>query len=81
MEPLEKIKQQVKTLYETAPEIHMDVALSRPRLTLQNAAATITGVYPHIFQITESSSGAPKSHTLQYTDILIGSIKIVELEK
>ncbi len=76
MEPLEKIKTRISELYKTNPEIVMDVALSRPRLTLQNAEATITGVYPHIFQITENSSGAPKSHTLQYADILIGSIVI-----
>jgi len=38
----------------------------------------IKGVYPHIFQIEERSSGSTKCHTLQYTDVLLHHIEIVE---
>lgn len=76
---LEEIRAQIKHLYQTNPIIHMDVSLVSPRLSLHNAEAKITGVYPHIFQIEEYSSGFPKRHTLQYTDVLIKQITILEL--
>ncbi len=78
MTPLEKIKGRIEELYKSAPDIRMDVTLSRPRLNLRDAAATITAVYPHTFQIKEAESGKP--HILQYTDILIGSIVIKEFD-
>ncbi len=75
------IREQIKHLFENAPEIHMNVELSRPRLSLQNAPAKILGVYPHIFQIEECSNGVAKRHILQYSDILTRRIIIMELEK
>ncbi len=79
MNSLEAIREQIKKLYSENPEIHLNVSLKRPRIQLENTTATIKGVYPHIFQIEENTSGKPKQHTLQYTDILIGNIDILEL--
>ncbi len=58
----------------------MDVSLSRPRLVLKDAPAKILGVYPHIFQIEECSTGKIRRHILQYSDILTRQIIIAELE-
>lgn len=79
MSTLETIREQIKHLYETNPEIHMNVTLDNPRTVLKNTPATITGVYPYIFRIEESTSGKKKMHTLQYSDILIKKIVILEL--
>ncbi len=76
---IEIIAAKVKALAETNPTIHMNVILTSPRITLENVQAKIVGVYPHIFQIEETSSGSVKRHTLQYTDILIGNVTIAEL--
>ncbi len=77
----EKLKKQIKELYETNPVIHVDVALSRPKFLIKNAEVRIKGVYPHIFQVEENANGLVKCHTIQYTDLLIGSIVIAEIEK
>ncbi|MBP3692397.1 MAG: hypothetical protein J6I80_04040 [Clostridia bacterium] len=79
---LESIKADIKRLFESDPNIHIDVALTHPRFELEGDPVVIKGVYPHVFRIEESSSSAqPKCHTLQYADVLIGRIKILELSK
>lgn len=79
---LESIKADIKRLFDENPNIHIDVALSHPRLELENDPVVIKGVYPNVFRIEEnSSSTSPKCHTLQYADVLIGRIRILELNK
>ncbi|HIZ56697.1 MAG TPA: hypothetical protein H9671_10995 [Firmicutes bacterium] len=80
MSSLDLIKTKIKTLYETNPQIHVNISISHPKLNLQNDPATITGVYRNVFRIEEYSSGSPKYHTLQYTDIFTKQIEIVELK-
>ncbi len=74
------IKQKIEKLYHTNPHIHMDVYSSRPKVLLKGEPATIVGIYPHVFQIEESSSGTKKCHTLQYIDIITKNIVIYELQ-
>ncbi len=80
METVEQIKTKLRELYLTAPNIHMDVNLTRPRLQLSDAEAKIIGVFRNIFQIEEHSMGVARRHDLQYTEILIGRIVIKELK-
>ena len=79
MTTLQIIKDGIKMLYETAPAVHISVNMTRPRLVIEDSPAVITGVYPNIFRIEERGSGYPRSHSLQYTDVLIGHIRISEL--
>jgi len=81
MTSLDIIRDNIKKLYETNPNIHIDVAITSPKVNLKNQPVVIKGVYPHIFQIEETSSGSPKCHTLQYADVLLHHIDILELEK
>ncbi len=81
MASLELVRAQIRRLYQSNPEIHLDVSLKNPKIILENTTATITGVYSHIFQIEESTSGRPQQHILQYADVLTHSIVIHELEK
>ena len=81
MTTLDIIKSKIQKLYATNPNIHINVTLTRPKVNLKNEPVVIEGVYPHIFQIKEKSSGSPKTHTLQYTDVLLQHIEILELEK
>lgn len=78
MSSIEAIKAKIQNLYETNPQININVTLSRPKINLKNEPVTIKGVYPHIFRIEENSSGRPIIHTLQYSDILIGYIEILD---
>ncbi len=81
MSALDLIKSQIKALYETNPNIHINISLSHPRLSFTNDPVVIKGVYPHVFRIEETSSGVPKCHTLQYTDVLTGQVSIEEMKK
>ena len=56
-----------------------NVSLRQPKLRLSNVPVKITGVYRHIFQIEEVSSGPPKRHALQYTDVLTHDIELLDL--
>lgn len=80
MNSIESIRSRIKRLYETDPHIHVNVKLSHPRINAENRPVEIKGVYPHIFRIEERDSGHLRTHSIQYTDVLIGSISILELE-
>lgn len=79
MTHLDEIKCKLNELYHTQPNIHINVSISHPKVSLQNEAVVIKGIYSHIFQIEEFSSGFPKRRTIQYNDILTKNIEIVEL--
>ncbi len=79
MHTIEHIKGQIQKLYQTNPHIHMDITLKKPKLTLISTEATLTGVFPNIFQIEECTTGRKRLHTLRYTDVMIGSVVIKEL--
>lgn len=79
MNALDSIRSKILKLYKTNPNIHINAALTNSKAVLKNEPVVIKGVYPHIFQIEERSSGAPKTHTLQYSDILINRIEILEM--
>ena len=80
MNTLDTIRAKLQRLYNTDPHIRINVALTNPKINLKNEQVTIIGIYTHIFQIEERSSGSPKKHTLQYSDILIGHIEILDME-
>ncbi|MBR1534621.1 MAG: hypothetical protein IJ639_09655 [Ruminococcus sp.] len=78
MTKLEIIKSRVNYLYTHSPRVRMNVKLMHPKIELQNDLVEIKGVYKNVFRIEEYSTGTPKCHTLQYTDILTGQFQIVE---
>ena len=79
MTTFDVIKSKLKTLYESNPNIHMNVSISRPKLCLKNEPVILKGVYSHIFQIEEHSCGFPKYHTVQYAEVMTKEIEILEL--
>jgi len=79
MTSLDIIKHKIQRIYKTNPNIHINIALTNPKVNLNGEPAVIKGVYSHIFQIEEYSTGSLKRHTLQYTDVLSHHIEIAEL--
>lgn len=79
MASLDEIKKRINCLYHTNAEIHISVSMTRPKVSVDNDTVVIKGVYPHIFQIEECSSGMPRLRTIRYADILTKNIKINEL--
>lgn len=80
MNALDSIRSKILKLYKANPNIHINAALTNSKAVLKNEPVVIKEVYPHIFQIEERSSGAPKTHTLQYSDVLINHIEILEMK-
>lgn len=81
MNALDAIRYQIQKLYTANPNIHINVAVTSPKVILKNEPVRIKSIYPHIFQIEEQSSGAKKTYTLQYSDILLHFVEIIELNK
>lgn len=80
MSVLETIKDNIRLLYETDPDIHVNVVIKSPRrMKLINLPVTIKGVYPHMFQIEERSGRIPRLFTHLYTDVITKDIEILEL--
>lgn len=80
MDMLNYIKAGIKTLYEKHPDVHINIKMTRPTLTLLNEPVTIIGVYRHLFQIQEHSSGFERKYTIPYNDVLTNQIEILELK-
>ena len=76
---LEQIRQRISECYRSNPNIRINVSLRQPRLHLNNVPVKITGVYRHIFQVEETSSGQPKRHALQYADVLTPDSELLDL--
>lgn len=60
-------------------EIYELEQIRQPKLHLRDVPVKITGVYRHIFQVEETSSGQPKHHALQYADVLTHDIELLNI--
>ena len=76
---LQQIRQCISERYRSDPNIRINVSLRQPRLHSNNVPVKITGVYRHIFQVEEDSSGQSKRHALQYADVLTHDIELLDL--
>lgn len=76
---LQQIRQRISERYLSDPNLRINVSLRQPRLHLDDVPVRITGVYRHIFQVEEDSSGQPKRHALQYADVLTHDIELLNL--
>ena len=76
---VQQIRQRISERYRSDPNIRINVSLRQPRLHLRDVPVKITGVYRHIFQVEETSSGQPKRHALQYADVLTHDIELLDI--
>lgn len=76
---LEQIQRRISERYRNDPNIRVNVSLRQPKLHLNNVPVRIAGVYRHIFQVKEDSSGKPKRHALQYADVLAHDIELLNI--
>lgn len=76
---LQQIRQRISERYRSDPNIRINVSLRQLRLHLNNVPVKITGVYRHIFQVEEDSSGQSKRHALQYADVLTHDIELLNI--
>lgn len=77
---IDAIRNDIRNLFETNPNIHVNVTMRHPKVSVQNGSAVIKGVYPNTFQLEETESGYAQRHSVQYNDVLIGRVEILELQ-
>lgn len=77
MSDLSILKQTIKDLFHTNPNIHVNVSISRPKISLENQEAKIISVYPNIF-IIESGGN---QYTIKYLDLFTKNVEILELSE
>lgn len=80
MQDINVIKDRVGELFVRAPEVHIDVHSTRPKVSVSSLPAKIVGVYRNFFRIEAVEDGMLKAYTVQYTDLFIGRVKIAELD-
>ena len=81
MNTLNAIKARVQTLYRTNPNIHMNVTIPGGKIHLKNHPVTITAVYPNIFRVEDRTGNTPETYTVQYVELMMGYVEIIELSK
>lgn len=81
MDYIQKIKNDIERFYNTNTSIHICVSTSRPRMFLKASPVKIVGVYKNIFRIEECEDKKTLTqHTFQYAEVLIGQVKIEEID-
>lgn len=76
---VEDCKQRIDTLYRTDPRVRLNITLSHSKV-VQDAEATIAGVYRHCFCVEENSCGTPQRHTFTYADLLTRRVEVLPRE-
>lgn len=79
MTSLDLLRNKIKNLYEQDPNIHINIQMTSPRISLKNEPVIIKGVYPRIFKIEETTSGFHKSYTIQYAELITKQVEVLEL--
>ncbi len=78
MKTVEEIKSEIAKLNERGALLHVSIKTTRPRIDVTDATVKIIGVYPHMMRVEETADSAA-CHSIRYTDILIGYVKIREI--
>ena len=79
MDKIDYIRDELKKLYASNPNVHVSIKMTNPKANIKSAPAVIQGVYKCIFQMKENHAGPGRVHTFQYGDVLVGQIVIDEL--
>lgn len=72
---IDDCKARIQALYQHHPAVILNISLTHSRV-VQDAQATITGVYRHCFCVEEFSTGTKQCHTFTYADLLTGRVTV-----
>lgn len=75
-ETIDSCKTRIQHLYDSDPHVRLNIALTHSKV-VQDAPATIVGVYRHCFCVEEISCGSPQRHTFTYADLLTKRVEIL----
>lgn len=80
MQGVKELRQRIQYRMKTNPKIRFSTSLPQTRLKLESVEGVIVGAYSHIFQVEEESTGRKLRHTLQYTDLISGHVRVENLD-
>ena len=81
MNYIEEIKTGIEKLYKTNLKVHISTIRARPKRIVISSPVKIVGVYENIFQVEEcGEEDSPTRYTVRYSDVLVGQVKVDELE-
>ena len=72
---IDDCKAQIQTMYVNTPQVSLNIALSHSKV-VQDAPATIIGVYRNCFCVEACSTGVRQCHTFSYADMLTGRVSV-----
>ena len=72
---IDDYKAQIQEMYEHTPQVMLNIALSHSKV-VQDAPATIIGVYRNCFCVEERSTGTRQCHTFTYADLFTGRVHV-----
>lgn len=72
---IDDCKARIQALHQQSPAVTLNISLTHSKV-VQDAQATITGVYRHCFCVEEFSTGTKQCHTFTYADLLTGRVTI-----
>ena len=72
---IDDCKAQIQMMYVNTPQVSLNIALSHSKV-VQDAPATIIGVYRNCFYVEECSAGTRQCHTFSYADMLTGRVSV-----
>ena len=73
---IDDCKARIQAMYYENPHVRLNIALTHSKV-VQDAPATIVGVYRHCFCVEENSCGTPQRHTFTYADLLTRRVEMV----
>ena len=76
---IDDCKNRIQEIYKRHPHVRLSLALTHSRV-VQDADATMIGVYRHCFCVEERSCGTARRHTFTYADLLTGRLEIEPAE-
>lgn len=68
-ETIESCRARILAIYESNPHVRLNLSLSHSKV-VQDAQATIVGVYRHVFCVKETCGDVPQRHTFTFADLL-----------
>lgn len=80
LQGVKEIRSRIQKRMKTNPHVRFSTNMPQTRLKLERVEGVLVGAYTHIFQVDEQSTGRKLRHTLQYTDLISGHVKIEDLD-
>lgn len=75
---LQQVKNRMERLRKEGTPVRVSVMGLRCKPEIKEEPAVVTGLFPRVFTVEMAGDFLPKTHSLQYIDVLTGQVVIEE---